>query len=474
MARIIVIGAGVGGLVTGMLLARDGNDVTLLERDPAPLPDTPDDAWERWERRGVNQFRMIHMFLPRFRQHLEAELPDAVDEFAQLGAIRFNPFEVIPAEFTGGYRPDDAQFTALTARRPVAETALGRAAAKTPGLEVRRGVAVKALVTDDVTTNGVRHMTGVRTDAGDELHADLVIDAAGRRSALPALLADAGARTPREELEDCGFVYYGRHLRSPSGELPALMSGVLSPWGTISTLTLPCDNGTWGLGIVASAQDPALRALKDPDAWMRVWRSLPLVAHWAEGEPIDGGEVAVMARIQDRHRAFVVDGEPVATGVLAVADSWACTNPSLGRGTSIGFIHAIALRDLLRTVPLDDPVALALAWHDATVHSAEPWYRATLSFDRHRLAEIDALVAGETYDPGDPQWEVTKALAYAASQDPDVLRGMLRVAGVLALPDDVLADPALSEKVASLGAGWRDAEVLAPSRAELLELVGAK
>ena len=76
MARIIVIGAGVGGLTSGMLLARDGHDVTVLERDPAPPPGGPDDAWEQWERRGVNQFRMIHMFLPRFRALLETELPN--------------------------------------------------------------------------------------------------------------------------------------------------------------------------------------------------------------------------------------------------------------------------------------------------------------------------------------------------------------------------------------------------------------
>jgi 2-polyprenyl-6-methoxyphenol hydroxylase-like FAD-dependent oxidoreductase len=43
----------------------------------------------------------------------------------------------------------------------------------------------------------------------------------------------------------------------------------------------------------------------------------------------------------------VVDGEPVITGLAALGDAWACTNPSLGRGASIGLLHACALRDLL-------------------------------------------------------------------------------------------------------------------------------
>jgi len=41
MSKIIVVGAGVCGLSAGLLLARDGHDVTLLERDPQPVPDSP-------------------------------------------------------------------------------------------------------------------------------------------------------------------------------------------------------------------------------------------------------------------------------------------------------------------------------------------------------------------------------------------------------------------------------------------------
>ena len=65
MARIVVTGGGVAGLSAAMLLADDGHDVTLLERDAAEPP-SPAEAWENWERRGVNQFRLLHFFQPRF------------------------------------------------------------------------------------------------------------------------------------------------------------------------------------------------------------------------------------------------------------------------------------------------------------------------------------------------------------------------------------------------------------------------
>ena len=96
------------------------------------------------------------------------------------------------------------------------------------------------------------------------------------------------------------------------------------------------------------AHDEALRATRDVDVWERVVHSYPLVAHWTNGEPLDDN-VAVMAKIEDRHRAFVVDGEPVVTGVAALGDAWACTNPSLGHGATIGLLHACTLRDTIGT-----------------------------------------------------------------------------------------------------------------------------
>ncbi len=473
MARVIVVGAGVGGLTTAMLLARDGHDVTVLERDREEPPADAEAAWRAWDRRGVNQFRMIHFFLPRFRQLVDAELPEVAAALEAAGAIRFNPLAMIPAEMTGGFGAGDERFEALTGRRPLVESVLARVAAATPRVEIRRGVAVSALLTGTPAATGIPDVTGVRTDDGDELRADLVVDAAGRRSALPALLEAAGARPPEQDLEDCGFLYYGRHFRSADGSVPPIMSGLLSPWGSVSTLTLPADNGTWGLGIITSAKDPALRALKDTETWMRAWRSFPLVAHWVDAEPIDDDQVAVMAKIEDRHRSFVVDGIPVATGVLPVADSWACTNPSLGRGASIGLMHAIALRDLLRDDTAADRVALARRWHDVTSETVEPWYRTTLDFDRHRLAEIDAEIEGKPYDPGDPQWDITKALEAGANSDPLLLRAFLRIASVLDLPDEVLATPGVFDKVVEIGTSWRDAPVFAPTREQLLEIVAA-
>jgi hypothetical protein len=241
---------------------------------------------------------------------------------------------------------------------------------------------------------------------------------------------------------------------------------------SVSSLTLPADNGTWAIVVTASSKDTALRPLRETDRWEAVVRGLPLVAHWLDGTPIDDG-VAVMARLEDRYRGFVVDGKPVATGVVAVADSWACSNPANGRGVSIGMLHALTLRDQLRAAGLGDPAAFAGAFHAATAETVEPWYRATLATDRHRIGEVDAGIRGAAYDPPDPAYQLEKALDASFGRDPECTRASLDIGFVLRTPDEVFAKPGLRDKTLELGAGWRDAPPFGPTREELLALVSA-
>ena len=334
MGKILFVGGGIVGTCAAMMLANDGHDVTVVERDPTPVP-PPDTAWDEWDRTGVNQFRMLHFFLARFREVADAELPGLTDAIVAAGGLRMNPLVGIPEEITGGWLEGDERFEVVTARRPVAESVVAQVAASTPGLTVRRGVGVAGVLTT-AGADGIVHVTGVRTADGEELTADLVVDAGGRRSSMPAWLREAGSPGPQEMIEDCGFVYYGRHFRSADGSIPPAFGGLVQPYGSISTLTLPADNGTWGVGVVTSSRDAALRGLLDNVTWEKVVRSFPMVAHWIDAEPIT--DVKLMAKIEDRQRTYVVGGTPVATGIVPLADSWACTNPSLGRGISIGLI----------------------------------------------------------------------------------------------------------------------------------------
>ena len=163
MPHTIVLGGGLCGLTAAMMLARDGRQVTVLERDPAPVPADPEAAWERWRRDGVVQFRQAHYLQPLGRQVLETELPDVLEGFAAAGAYHFDPIaEALPATITDrAPRPGDERFRTYTARRSTLEWVVARAAEAEPGVEIRRGVGVSALETR--RTDGRMHVSAVRT-----------------------------------------------------------------------------------------------------------------------------------------------------------------------------------------------------------------------------------------------------------------------------------------------------------------------
>jgi 2-polyprenyl-6-methoxyphenol hydroxylase-like FAD-dependent oxidoreductase len=470
MARVLIVGSGIVGSSFALLAANDGHEVTLLERDAAPPPGTAEEAWDNWERRGVNQFRLLHYFLARFRQIITAEMPQVVAELDASGALRLNPFTTMPESMSGGWRPDDDRFEALTGRRPVVEAAFARVIAANPKIAVRRGTAVRGLLIDGRASGAIPHVDGVVTEEGEELRADLVVDAGGRRSALPTWLEAIGCRSPFEAKEDCGFVYYGRYFRSSDGSVPFAFGPPLQHHESFSTLTLPADNGTWGVGVITSASDAPTRALAHDDTWERVVRACPLVAHWLDGTPMQS--VAVMAKIEDRVRDYIVDGVPVVTGIVTVGDAWACTNPSVGRGATIGLIHAVALRDLLRecAVEFEEPVAFARRWADVTEATVAPFYRDTLSFDHHRLAQIDAQIASRPYVTDDESWIMGQAMANGTGHNPEVLRGVVDIANLLASPAEVLARPGVAEALAPFVGRAADLPP-GPSRSEFLALL---
>jgi hypothetical protein len=113
-------------------------------------------------------------------------------------------------------------------------------------------------------------------------------------------------------------------------------------------------------------------------------------------------------------------------------------------------MHARCLRDVLAEVPAGDHVALARRWDAATLETVEPYYRDTLDFDRHRLAEIDAEIEGVPYETDDPDWHHGEAVRRGAAADPDLLRTYARLRCVFATTAEVWAEPGVAERAAAV------------------------
>lgn len=176
----------------------------------------------------------------------------------------------------------------------------------------------------------------------------------------------------------------------------------------------------------------------------------------------------MIAGLEDRFQRLAVDGDPVGTGVVAVGDAWAFTNPALGRGLSIGVVHARALQRLLREVDTTEEEKFVRRFDEVTAAEVEPLHRMTVAFDRHRLAEIAGDASRVPYETDDPGWAMTRALTAAAAVDPDAVRVGTSIGSLLATSAQLFADRAVAGRIMALGAGAPQYPLPGPDRAGLL------
>jgi 2-polyprenyl-6-methoxyphenol hydroxylase-like FAD-dependent oxidoreductase len=468
--RVLIIGGGICGLGTALLLARQNHDVTLLERDDQPPPASPADAWDQWGRHGVAQFRQPHNFMPGLRLLLDETLPDVQQALRTAGATKFDLLNPLPPSILDrSPRPIDDSLWTYTARRPVGEWVFARAVEEERRITIRRGVEVTALLRGAEASAGIPQIAGVRTSSGEELLADLVVDARGRQSPNGDWLVALGARRPVEEKADCGFMYYTRYF---TGTMPERRGPVLTPIGSISLLTLVGDNDTWSVTVFASVGDQSLKKLRHQKAWTNVVRACPMHAHWLDGEPIS--DVLAMSGIVDRYRHYVVDGEPVATGFVAVADAWACSNPSAGRGLTVGFKHARLLRDVMAETA-DSPRTLVEEFYRRTEAQIAPWHHAQVASDRMRFAEIEAIREGRALPP--PPNNLAsgiRSLMVSMGGSPDLFRAGLEYVATITPVQDILTRPKVAQAIQQIMAGMKDSPPQpfpGPSRQELMGLL---
>jgi 2-polyprenyl-6-methoxyphenol hydroxylase-like FAD-dependent oxidoreductase len=472
MPHIVVVGGGIAGLATALMLTKQGHEVTVLERDPGPVPDTPAQSWESWERTSVMQFRQPHLLHAGGWRVVEDQLPEVARAVRMAGGAPWNRLSWMPPAIKDrASRPGDEKWDAVNARRPVLEHAF--AAAADGKLDVRRGVRVTGLLSDRP-----RHVSGVRLAPDTELRADLVIDAAGRRSPLPGWLAAIGAGQPAEDAQERGFIYYSRFFRTRDGaQAPSFGGDLYTALDSCSILTGPGDAGTWSVTVFINSRDHELKSLREELNWDRLLGACPLHERLlADLEPITG--VLPASGIVNRLRELVVDGAPVATGILAVGDSWACTNPSGGRGVTLALLHAAITAETVGE-HLGNPLALALAQHRKTTERLLPWYRNSAQVDQARLAQISAAVHGDrepatgssSTGPSDPSAALMRNFAIGMNWDADVFRAFCEMTAMLALPGQILARPGMIEQINQAAAGRQLPRPPGPSRTELLTLL---
>ena len=238
----------------------------------------------------------------------------------------------IPVDLGDG--PADAL---LCSRRPVYEAVVRQALTAEPTVTMRAGATVTDLV---VRPGQVPVVEGVVTGAGETIRAGLVVDAAGRRSRLSAMLETHGARPAPATKQCCPLMYISRYYRlRPGHGYPRLDSPIMAFIGWARSMAFLADNGTFALLAAIAAGDPLRRRLTTEAGFHRFHSAVPMIRPWlAAGEPIS--PIRVMARLENSYRRLADGDGPVAGGLVLLGDSCMHTNPTAGRGVSLAFAQA--------------------------------------------------------------------------------------------------------------------------------------
>jgi flavin-dependent dehydrogenase len=296
-------------------------------------------------------------------------------------------------------------------------------------------------------------------------------------------LSAVGAAAVPEEVEDTGIVYFSRFYRLRPGQVAPVRNGVIGgDLGYLKYGVFAGDNGTFSITLATPNDDDQLRKLlAGTEMFEAAARQLTAAKDWLDGraEPLSD-DVHVMAGLLNRWREYVVDGQPVVTGLIPVGDAVLCTNPLYGRGCSTAFWGAQLLADAVAATP-DDPRGIALAYDAALRAEILPWYRAGVEQDAEARRVAAALLAGEDPDgdTSDPRTFMRAVfrdgLLPAIRSDAVVMRAFVRNFHLLTSPDTLAKDADIGARVL---AAWNDRDNRPPEapmgpkrRADLLDLL---
>jgi 2-polyprenyl-6-methoxyphenol hydroxylase-like FAD-dependent oxidoreductase len=364
-SHAIVIGASLAGLCAARVLADVSDRVTIYERDE--LPDGPAN------RSAVPQGRHVHLLMARGAAEFDGLFPGLLEDMVADGVpILENRPDCIyfgaAGHVLGTATTLRDEFTAYVPSRPHLEWQIRRRVEKIPNVDI-----VRATVGEPRFDAARQRVTGVLLDSEEAVDADLVVDAAGRGTRLPAWLQQWGFDRPREDTVEVGIAYATHQVHIPEGLLKekVVVAGA-SRDEPIGLGMLFYEDGNWGLTTFG------INKVEPPQNFdeMCVAADRILPERFAnairQGTPI--GDVAFHKYPTSRWRRYD-EMKRFPAGIIPFGDAVVSFNPTFGQGMTMTAIQAGNLSAALKTQDTD----LAGVLGKATAKTTWPvWMMTTI------------------------------------------------------------------------------------------------
>ncbi|WP_329020686.1 hypothetical protein [Streptomyces sp. NBC_01601] len=382
---------------------------------------------------GAPHRDQLHALLAQGHILLEGFFPGIVKEMVAGGA-QLGQGSAVQFYVDGQLRPVMEDLEMIGATRPFIEQSVRR---RTQALANVRFVAGRAhsLLLDHDRVRGVHFLEGDEP-AGQEITADLVVDAMGRSSRLSSWLAKEGWPAPITDRMRIDLGYATATFRRGS-ERPDLVIVHSAP-GPASdyqpTLSEPgalaaVEGDRW-MVVLAGYHD--YRPTTDPDDFLaRMRRCVRPLQDVAEDCPMEGDFSSFHFRESQRRQFTSLNRFP--GGLAVLGDAMASVNPIYGQGLTLAALEASCLAAHLRS--------------GASPHApAWGYFRRAAGFvnaawDLSTTADLAQPHVTGPYPRGYPilRWTGDKIIS-ASLRDPEINRAFMQVAQ-MRKPPQILTHP---------------------------------
>jgi 2-polyprenyl-6-methoxyphenol hydroxylase-like FAD-dependent oxidoreductase len=226
-------------------------------------------------------------------------------------------------------------------------------------------------------------IVGVRTAFGENtetVEADLVVDASGRSSRMPAWLEELGYRRPDEVVVDSSVVYASRRFRRPvpGPDWTALMIGADPASNPRYGVVYPEEGGRWVVALAGAAGvEPPTDELGFLEFAQKL-RSPVLYRAIAKAEAL--GPVIGFRNTGNRLRRYEATRLPA--NLLVLGDAAMTLNPIYGQGMTMAILGCLELQGVLART--DNRRGIGRRFQRRLAAAGRiPWLLATSQDGRH-------------------------------------------------------------------------------------------
>jgi 2-polyprenyl-6-methoxyphenol hydroxylase-like FAD-dependent oxidoreductase len=377
-SRAIVAGGSLTGLLAARVLADHFDDVLLVERDALP-----DGAASR---KGVPQARHVHVLLKQGERIVADYFPGICDELLRDGSFRVDMAGDTRWLHFGDWKTRfPSGMTMLSQSRGFLEWKVRTRVAALPNVRILDDRTVTGLLVESGRVRCARvapHGDG----PGEDVAADLFVDASGRGSRMPQWLEQLGCGGPPETKVRVDVGYASRLYRrpaSPPGDWLGLMIYPTPP-GTRLGVLFPVEDGRWMVTLVGWFGDHPggsdgefldfARSLDAPDLHDAI----------RDAEPLSPVALHKFPSNRRRHYEQVRD---LPDGLAVLGDAFCSFNPIYGQGMTTGALGARTLDRCLAAGPASDD-GFSRRFHRMLAGViATPWMLTTTEDFRSPAAE---------------------------------------------------------------------------------------